>query len=124
MEKSETKQFKVVFKDSVNDYDTLFGGIALKWMDEVAYITATRFCRKNVVTILTEKVQFLKPVPYGAIVEIIGKIRNFGHVKIEVKVELFTESMYNNSREKAVTGIFHFASVNEKNKPQRLFTEN
>ena len=47
IEKAETKQVKIVFKNLINDHNTLFGGIALKWMDEVAYITATRFCRKK-----------------------------------------------------------------------------
>ena len=56
-QKAETKQVKVVFKNHINDHNTLFGGIALKWMDELAYITATRFCRKKVVTISTGKME-------------------------------------------------------------------
>jgi len=41
--KSETKQFKVIFPHTLNDHDTLFGGIAMQWMNEVAYIVAFRF---------------------------------------------------------------------------------
>jgi acyl-CoA hydrolase len=120
MKNSETRQFKVVFKDSVNDYNTLFGGIAMKWMDEVAYITATRYCRKNVVTTSTDNVKFLKPIPYGYIAEVIGKVKNIGNIKIEIEVEIFIESMYKQTREKAVKGSFCFVAVNEKNQPQRL----
>jgi len=39
------------------------------WMDEVAYITATRFCRKKVVTISAGNINFEKPIPFGSIVE-------------------------------------------------------
>ncbi|MBX9838714.1 MAG: hypothetical protein K2X69_10445 [Silvanigrellaceae bacterium] len=38
---------KCVFPETTNHYNTLFGGTALNWMDEVAFITATRFSRKK-----------------------------------------------------------------------------
>lgn len=45
--RAETRQFKVIFPNTLNDHDTLFGGTAMKWMDEVAYITAIRFSKKK-----------------------------------------------------------------------------
>ncbi|MCW8357188.1 acyl-CoA thioesterase [Marinomonas pontica] len=60
---SETRVAKMVFPATTNHYDTLFGGIALQWMDEVAYIAATRFSRKTMVTISTEQVDFKHPIP-------------------------------------------------------------
>ena len=36
---SETRQFKAIFPNTLNANETLFGGQAMKWMDEVAYIT-------------------------------------------------------------------------------------
>ncbi len=36
---------KAVFPNTKNQYDSLFGGTALFWMDEKAFITATRFSR-------------------------------------------------------------------------------
>ena len=53
---SETRIFKVVFPNTTNHYDTLFGGTAMQLMDEVAFITATRFCRRKVVTVSSSKV--------------------------------------------------------------------
>ena len=34
----ETSIFEVVFPSMVNQYGTLFGGIALQWMDRAAWI--------------------------------------------------------------------------------------
>ncbi len=34
--------------NTTNHYDTLFGGTAMHLMDEVAFITATRFARKKI----------------------------------------------------------------------------
>ena len=42
---SETRIAKVVVPAITNLYDTLFGGTLLGWMDEGAFITATRFGR-------------------------------------------------------------------------------
>ena len=44
---SETRIFKAVFPNTTNHYDTLFGGTAMHLMDEVAFITATRFSHKK-----------------------------------------------------------------------------
>ncbi len=120
---AETKQVKVVFKNLINDHNTLFGGIALQWMDEVAYITATRFCRKKVVTVSTGKIDFKKPIPYGTIVEIIGRIAKVGSVKLEINVQIFTEEKYTNSREKSVEGSFIFAVVDNNNQPVKLLED-
>lgn len=117
---SETRQFKVVFKSTLNDQNTLFGGIAMQWMDEVAYITATRFTRKRVVTVSTSNIRFAKPIPFGTIAEITGRVSDAGNVKLEITVEIYTEKMYENVREKAVEAKFYFSAIDANNKPQRL----
>lgn len=119
--KAETRQVKAVFKNLINDHNTLFGGIALQWMDEVAYITATRFCRKKVVTISTGKIDFKKPIPYGTFAEIMGTVKNYGSVKMEINVKIFIEEKYSDKRELAVEGNFFFAAVDDNNLPVRLF---
>jgi acyl-CoA hydrolase len=119
--KAETRQVKVVFKNLINDHNTLFGGIALQWMDEVAYITATRFCRKKVVTVSTGKINFKKPIPYGTIVELIGTVEKAGMVKLEINVKIFIEEKYSDSRMLAVEGNFIFAAVDDNNLPVKLF---
>ena len=117
---SETHQVKLVFKNTTNDYNTLFGGVALHWMDEVAYITATRFCRKKVVTVSSDGIRFHKVIPYGSIVELVGRVENIGAVKLKVRVEVFIEHKYSTQRDKAVEGLFCFTAVGKDGKPVRL----
>jgi len=114
---SETHQFKMIFHNTVNDHETLFGGTAMQWMDEVAYITATRFTRMKLVTVSSEKVEFIKPISCGSIIEIIGKVIKVGMVKIEIQVEIFIESVDNDIRDKAVEAFFTFAAIDNENKP-------
>jgi acyl-CoA hydrolase len=120
MKLSESRQFKMVFKDSVNDHNTLFGGMAMKWMDEVAYITAMRFCRKKVVTILVDKIIFKKPVPCGSIIELVSNVVDVGAVRLKVNVMIFVENKSNNYKEEAVNGSFYFAAIDNTGKVIRI----
>ncbi len=117
IEKSETRIFKAVFPNTTNHYETLFGGTALQLMDEVSFICATRFSRKKVVTISSDKVDFEKPIPEGTIIELIAKVSEVGRTSCTVKVEIFKEDMYSYDREKAVTGSFKFVAIDNHKKP-------
>lgn len=117
IKQSETRIFKAVFPNTTNHYDTLFGGTAMQLMDEVAFITATRFCRKRVVTVSSERIDFKKPIPSGTIVELIGKVIHIGKTSLKVSVEMIVEQMYSEHREQAIHGEFTFVAVDKDKKP-------
>lgn len=48
-EEARTRLYKAIFPGETIHYETLFGGMALNWMDEIAFIAATRFTRQKVV---------------------------------------------------------------------------
>jgi acyl-CoA hydrolase len=114
---SQTSIFKAVFPNTTNHYDTLFGGTAMHLMDEVAFITATRFTRKIVVTVSSDRIDFKKPIPAGTIIELVGKVSRVGNTSLDVNVEIFIEEMYNDKREKAISGNFTFVALDEDKKP-------
>ncbi|MDR1877590.1 MAG: acyl-CoA thioesterase [Flavobacteriaceae bacterium] len=114
---SESRIFKAVFPNTTNHYDTLFGGQSMQWMDEVAFITATRFCHKQVVTVSSDRIDFKKPIPGGTIVELIGRVTYIGNTSLKVNVEIFIEQMYSDKREKAVNGEFTFVAIDENKRP-------
>lgn len=121
---SETRIFKAVFPNTTNHYDTLFGGTAMHMMDEVAFITATRFTRKNCVTVSSDRIDFKKPIPAGTIVELIGRVSKIGNTSLQVMVEIYIEEMYSHYREKAITGTFTFVALDNNKKPTKILFEN
>jgi len=120
IKKTETRQFKVIFPNTLNAHDTLFGGTAMQWMDEVAYITATRFTKMKMVTISTDKMQFKNAIKSGTIAEIIGKVIKIGNLKLDIQVEIWVEEMFSDIRFKAVNAIFTFAAIDINHKPVRI----
>lgn len=111
--KSQTKVFKAVFPGETNHYDTLFGGVALLWMDEVAFIAATRFTRKKVVTVSSDKVNFKTPIPSGSLVELDAKVIRVGNTSLDVSVDVYREDMYTDERVLALHGKFTFVTQNK-----------
>lgn len=114
---SVTHIFKAVFPNSTNHYDTLFGGSAMHLMDEVAFITATRFSRKSVVTVSSDKIDFTCPIAAGTIIELVGEVFQVGNTSLKVRVDIYVEEMYSDRRTKAVTGSFTLVAVDMNKKP-------
>lgn len=120
IKQSETSIFKAVFPNTTNHYDTLFGGTAMLLMDEVAFITATRFSRQLMVTVSSDKIDFKKPIPAGTIIELVGKVEHVGNTSLKVSVEIYIEQMYAEGRELAIHGSFTFVAIDEHKKPVKI----
>jgi len=123
IQKSETRIFKAVFPSTTNHYDTLFGGTALHLMDEVAFICATRFSRKKVVTISTGQIDFKKAIPAGTLIELVAKVDSVGKTSCKIHVDIFMEQMYSELRETVVSGTFSFVAVDENKKPTPILDD-
>lgn len=118
--KAKTSIVRAVFPGTTNHYDTLFGGITLKWMDEVAFITATRFGRKKFVTVSTDRIDFNMPIPGGHFVELVGEISKVGNSSLVVDVSLYLEEMYSEEKQLAVKGSFTLVAIDEKRRPIKI----
>ncbi len=114
---SQTRVTKAVFPDRTNHHDTLFGGTALLWMDEVSFIAATRFSRQNIVTVSSDKIDFKQPVPAGSVVELIADVIEVGRTSLKVRVDVYVEDLYKDGCIKAITGNFSFVAIDEDRKP-------
>ncbi|MEX2231079.1 MAG: acyl-CoA thioesterase [Cyclobacteriaceae bacterium] len=119
---SVTKVFKAVFPNTTNHYDTLFGGTAMHLMDEVAFITATRFSRLKMVTVSSDRIDFKKPIPHGTIIELIGQVVKVGNTSLIVKVDIYVEQMYSDNREIAVSGTFTLVALDDQKQPVKILT--
>ena len=121
IQNSETHVFKVVFPNITNHHNTMFGGTVMEMMDEVAFMTATRFARKSFVTVSCDRIDFKKPIPADTLVELIGRVKYVGNSSLKVNVQVFVEEMYDEIREKAVSGDFTLVAIGDDKKPMKIF---
>lgn len=120
---SVTHVTKTVFPSRTNHHHTLFGGDALAWMDEVAFIAATRFCRKPLVTISSDRVDFKEAIPAGTFAELVAKVVHVGNTSLKVEVNIFLETMHKDDKHQAISGTFTFVAVDETHKPVSVVCE-
>ena len=98
---TEVRLQEIVFPDHANHLGTLFGGQALAWMDKAAFIAASRYARRTVVTARSEQVDFRLPIRQGQLVE----------------VELIAEDLLGGERELCTRGRFTMIALDGRGRP-------
>ena len=101
---TEAGMLEIVFPDHTNHLGTLFGGQALAWMDKAAFIAASRFARRTVVTARSEQVDFRLPIRQGQLVETIARVVEVGRTSMQV--EVVAEDLLSGAREVCTRGRF------------------
>jgi len=113
----EARLWEIVFPDHANHLGTLFGGQALAWMDKAAFVAATRFSRRTVVTARSEQVDFHVPVRQGQLVELVATVETVGRSAMQVVVELHAEDASAGSRRLCTRGRFTMVAVDGEGRP-------
>ena len=114
---------EIVFPTDTNSQGSLFGGHALSLMDRLAFIVASRFARKPVVTVSTDKVEFLAPVKVGNLIELIGRISRVGRTSITVEIEMYAEDLLSGERHLCTTGRSVMVAVDANGRPTPVISE-
>ena len=114
---SKTRITRLVFPQHTNPLGTLYGGSALQWMDEVAFFAATRYARRQVVTVSMDRVDFKVPIPQGAIVELIADVVEVGRTSLTMNVQMLIEDAVAGSSELAIEGSLVMVAVDETMRP-------
>lgn len=116
-DRSEVRLVELIFPHQTNHYGTLFGGHALGLMDKAGYLSATRFARRTMVTVASDRVEFKVPVRAGQMVELVAVVERVGTTSVTVRVDMFVEELLSRERRLATTGSFVFVAVDETGHP-------
>jgi acyl-CoA hydrolase len=116
-EPTEARLLEMVFPDHTNHLGTLFGGQALAWMDKAAFIVASRYARRVVVTARSEEVNFRVPVRIGQLVELVASVVKVGRSSMHVEVEMTAEDPLSGDRRVCTTGRFVMIALDSNGSP-------
>ena len=108
---------EIVYPGDTNSQGTLFGGHALSLMDRLAFIVASRFTRRPVVTACSEKIEFRSPVKEGERIELVGTVTDDGRSSLRVRIEMQREDLLTGKRSLCTTGEFVMVAVDEEGRP-------
>jgi acyl-CoA hydrolase len=114
---TEARLLEIVFPDHTNHIGTLFGGTALAWMDKAAFIAASRYARRSVVTARSEQVDFRLPIRQGQLVETIARVVAVGRTSMQVDVALVAEDLLSGERALCTRGRFVMIALDADGAP-------
>ena len=103
---THTSMIELVFPQHINHHGTLFGGQGLAFMDKAAFIAASRFCRRLLVTASSERIDFHAPARQGQMIELIATPVKSGRRSLTVEVSLIAEGMLDGTRTLCTRGRF------------------
>ncbi|HYQ48249.1 MAG TPA: acyl-CoA thioesterase [Thermodesulfovibrionales bacterium] len=115
------ENFKLVLPEHLNHYGFLFGGNLLKWVDETAWIAASRdFAGCNFVTIAMDAVEFRKSVRQGTILRISAQRGRTGNTSVQYAVTVFAEDIIAGTEETVFSTNITFVRVDAEGKKMSL----
>ena len=94
------ESYKVVRPEHLNHFGYLFGGFLLKWVDEIAWIAASRDhpgC--SFVTVAMDRVEFRRGVRQGAVLRFDASESARGTTSVEYAVLAFADDLETGAEE-------------------------
>ncbi|WP_085524228.1 acyl-CoA thioesterase [Tuberibacillus sp. Marseille-P3662] len=123
MEKKPARFSRIVNTSQVligdlNNYNTLFGGVLMKKLDDSATLSARRHSRaKECVTASTDSIDFLCAIDQSDSVCVESFVSYTGKSSMEIFCKVIAENMISGERRIAATAFLTFVALDENKKP-------
>ena len=94
------ESYKVVRPEHRNHFGYLFGGVLLKWVDEISWIAASRDhpgC--DFVTVAMDQVEFRRGVRQGTVLRFWAGESERGTTSVEYEVKVFADDLETGAEE-------------------------
>lgn len=114
---SKAEMSLTMMPSDANPQGNVFGGVILKYVDQIAAIVAKRHTRSNVVTASIDRVSFLKPVYIGNILLLSARLNHVGHSSMEIEVTIEAEDTDSGKRVHTGTAFVTMVALDKKGKP-------
>jgi acyl-CoA hydrolase len=108
--------------DKVNFSGNVHGGDLLKYLDQVAYACAARYCGGYVVTMSVDQVVFRHPIPVGTLVTFLSSVNYTGRTSMEIGIKVIAEDVQKGIVTDTNSCFFTMVHVDEDGKPKEVPT--
>lgn len=120
MSASKTVKDRQVYPQDTNHHHTMFGGLLMANIDEIAAICAMKHSSTPVVTASTDSVDFLLPIRNGDIISYEAMVSYAGSSSMEVCVQIILQDIINDKKHMAALSFLTFVALDENGKPTEV----
>lgn len=115
------ESFKMVRPEHLNHYGYLYGGILLQWVDETAWIAASRdYPHCNFVTVGMDKVEFRKSVKQGSILRFDVVKSRIGNTSVQYTVNVYARNIESGIDESIFGTNITFVCLNDRGEKKSI----
>ena len=114
---STTTSVRIMMPADANIRGNVFGGAIMKYMDEIAAVTAFRHAKKPVVTASIDRMNFIAPVYLGDLLVMKASINYVGRTSMEVGVRMEAENLLSGKTTHVGSCFLTYVALDDKGKP-------
>ncbi len=111
---------QLVLPEHTNAIGTIFGGQVAAWIDICAAIAAQRFCRRQVVTVSIDTLEFLHPIHRGHIAIFTAQVNAAWGTSMEIGVRVEGEDPLTGTRTHTASAFATFVALDPEGRPARV----
>lgn len=111
---------RVMMPQDANMSGNVFGGTILKMVDEIAFVSATRHARTNVVTASLDKMDFHSPVRIGDLVTLYSIVNASWRSSMEVGVKVMAEDVRTGEVRHTGSSYLTVVALDESGRPTEV----
>lgn len=119
-EKNKLSMSVLMTPDKANFSGNVHGGDLLKYLDQVAYACAARYCGGYVVTMSVDQVMFRHPIAVGTLVTFLASVNYTGRTSMEIGIKVVAEDIHKGIVVDTNSCFFTMVSVDENGKPKEV----
>lgn len=108
---------EMVLPNDTNTLGNLMGGRLLHLMDIASAISAAKHCNRVVVTASVDFVDFRSAIRLGEILELQAKVTRAFTTSMEVRIDVWAESLQSGDRRKCNEAYYTFVAVDQTGNP-------
>ncbi len=111
---------ELVLPEQANHYGTLFGPNALALLGKAAFLVATRYTRQSIVMAAAKAIEFVQPVPVGAVLKIHSRVVRTGRSSLTARVIACFDTAPGVRADEVLRGDFEMVAVDAQGRPTPL----
>jgi acyl-CoA hydrolase len=117
---SRVEMTQLVLPEHTNSLGTIFGGQVAAWIDICAAISAQRFCRRQVVTVAIDTLEFLHPIQRGHIAIFRAQVNAAWGTSMEIGVHVEGEDPLTGDHTHTASAYATFVALDAGGRPTRV----
>lgn len=114
---SEVEMVELVLPNDANLQGNCLGGRVMYLIDIAGGLSASRHCRRPVVTASMDHLDFMAPVKVGDALILRARVNYADRTSMEVEVQVYAENLCSGEHRHTSTAYLTFVAVNEDGRP-------